>query len=102
MGPGSEAGTTGRRAAQPHRSGERPAQASVLPDPHIAEQKSGHLALLDFLAALGDAVAAVVAIEVLERLVAQIAHGAMPLHGAVGGLAAQPVGPEITHRHLVG
>src|SRR5664279_5434662 len=71
----------------------------MLPRPHIAEQESRHLPLLDFLAAFGDAVAAVVAIDVFERLVARIAHAAMHLHGAVGSLAAQPVRPEITHRN---
>ena len=42
----------------------------MLARPHIAEQEAGHLALLDFLAAFGDAVAAVVAVDVFERLVA--------------------------------
>src|SRR5258707_11936524 len=74
----------------------------MLPRPHIAEQESGDLALLDFLAAFGDAVAAVVAVDVFERLVARVAHAAMDLHGAVGGLAAQPVRPKIAHRDLVG
>src|SRR6202795_3500278 len=74
----------------------------VLPCPHIPEQESRDLPLLDFLAAFGDAVAAVVAVDVFERLVARIAHCAMDLHGAVGGFAAQPVRPEITHRNLVG
>src|ERR1700730_18305563 len=54
---------------------------SVLPRPHIAEQESRDFALLDFLAAFGDAVPAVVAVDVLERLVARIAHAAMHLHG---------------------
>src|SRR5216684_4926921 len=75
---------------------------SMLPRAHIAEQKSRDLALLYFLAAFGDAVTAVMAIDVLERLVARIAHAAMHLHGAVGGLAAQPVRPVIAHRNLVG
>src|ERR1700726_4058698 len=70
---------------------------SMLPRSHIAEQKSRDLALLDFLAAFGDAVAAVMPVDVLERLVTRIAHAAMHLHGAVGGFAAQTVGPEITH-----
>src|SRR6202045_3470154 len=74
---------------------------SVLPRAHIAEQESGDLALLDFLAAFGDAVAAVMPVDVLERLVTRVAHAAMHLHGAVGGFAAQTVGPEITHRDLV-
>ncbi len=42
----------------------------VLPGPHITEQKSRYFADLDLLAALGDAIAAVVAVDVLERLVA--------------------------------
>src|SRR3954464_11204307 len=75
---------------------------SPFPRPHIAEQESRHLALLDFLAAFGDAVAAVVAVDVLERLVSRTAHAAMYLPGAVGGLETQPVGAEITHRHFVG
>src|ERR1700716_1010935 len=82
--------------------GGRPPPFSMLPGPHIAEQKSRHLALLDFLAALGDAVAAVMPVDVFERLVTRIAHAAMYLHGAVGGLAAQPVRPVIAHRDLVG
>ena len=91
-----------------HRAGIRPTRwlamttISMLAGPHIAEQEARHLPHLDFLAALGDAVAAVVAVDVLERLVARIAHAAMHLHGAVGGLAAQAVGPVITHRDLVG
>src|SRR5712671_6314682 len=74
----------------------------VLSRSHIAEQKSRDLALLDFLAAFGDAVAAVMAVDVLKRLVARVTHAAMHLHGAVGGLAAQPVRPKIAHRNLVG
>src|SRR5205823_13000439 len=74
----------------------------MLPRPHIAEQESRHFPLLDFLAAFGDAVAAVVAVDVFERLVARIAHAAMDLHRAVGRLAAQAVGPKITHRYPVG
>src|SRR6267154_6104565 len=75
---------------------------SMLPRPHIAEQKSRHFPLLDFLAAFGDAVAAVMPVDVFERLVARVTHAAMHLHGAVGGFAAQAVCPEIAHRHLVG
>src|SRR5216684_6634969 len=75
---------------------------SVLSRPHIAEQEPRDLPLLDFLTAFGDAVATVVAVDVLERLVARIAHAAMDLHGAVGSLAAQPVSPEIAHRNPVG
>src|SRR3984893_12095489 len=75
---------------------------STLPFPHIPEQKPGHLALLDFLAAFGDAVAAVVAVGVLEGLVARIADSALDLHAAVAGCTTKPVGPEIAHRNLVG
>jgi hypothetical protein len=59
----------------------------MLPRPHISEQKSRHLPLLDLLAAFGDAVAAVVAVDVLERLVTRIAHAAMHLHGALSRAA---------------
>src|SRR4029079_12115215 len=40
------------------------------PVAHIAEQESGHLSHLDFLAALGDAIAAMVAVDMFERFVA--------------------------------
>jgi hypothetical protein len=59
----------GRRFA-PTRWLAMTANSSMLPRAHIAEQEPRHFALLDFLAAFGDAVAAVVAIDVLERLVA--------------------------------
>src|SRR5450755_4851569 len=77
------------------------APVSMLPRSHIPKQKPRHFPLLDFLAALGDAVAAVVAVDMFERLVARVAHAAMHLHGAVGGLAAQTIRPEIAHRNLV-
>src|ERR1700756_639292 len=75
--------------------------ASVLGRAHIAEQEARYLPLLDLLAALGDAIAAVMAIDVLERLMPRIAHAAMHLHGLIGGLAAEPVCPVIAHRDLV-
>src|ERR1700681_1251823 len=74
----------------------------MLPFPHIPKQKSRDLAFLDFLAAFGDAVAAVMPVDVFERLVARVAHAAMHLHGAVGGFAAKAVRPKIAHRDLVG
>jgi hypothetical protein len=40
----------------------------MLPGPDISKQEPRHLPLLDFLAAFGDAVAAVVAVDV-QRLV---------------------------------
>ena len=70
----------------------------MLPRAHIAEQKSRDLQLLDFLAAFGDAVAAVVAVDVLERLVARTAHAAMHLQGAVGGLGVNPGCDKIARR----
>src|SRR6266700_1418199 len=62
------------RLPRPHASrtlaGEGKEKApSTLPRSHVSEQKSRHLAHLDFLAAFGDAVAAVMAIDMLERLV---------------------------------
>src|ERR1700730_5802685 len=53
---------------RPGRRGVR--AALMLAFPHIAEQESRDFPLLDFLAAFGDAVAAVVAVDVFERLVA--------------------------------
>src|SRR5688572_23838524 len=57
---------------------------SMLPRAHIPEKESRDLSLLDFLAALGNAVAAVMPVDVFERLVAGVAHAAMDLHGTVG------------------
>src|SRR5216683_5456087 len=94
------AGDYGSLRSQGRRGDGSAPHPSMLPRPHIAEQKSRHFPLLDFLAAFGDAVAAVVTVDVFERLVARIAHAAVHLHGAVGSLAAETVGPEITHRDL--
>jgi hypothetical protein len=47
----------------------QPITRSMLPRAYIAEQESGYFPLLDFLAAFRDAVAAVVAVDVFERLV---------------------------------
>src|SRR5271166_6739970 len=66
------------------------------------EQSLGHPPNLDFLGALGDPVAAVMAIDVFERLVAAVAETAEDLHGAVGRVAHQPVGPVVRPRHFVG
>ena len=68
----------------------------------IAEQVSAHFAHLDFLAAFRDPVAAMMAIDMLERLVARIANPAMDLHRPVCRLAHQPVRPVIAHGNLVG
>ena len=52
-----------------------------------AEEEGRHLADLDLFRALGDAITAVVAVDVFERLVARIADAAMDLDGPVGRLA---------------
>src|SRR5689334_24277277 len=66
-----------------------------------AEQVAGHPPHLDLLGALGDAVAPVVPVDVLERLVPRVAQPAVHLHGAVRGVAAQPVGHVVAHGDLV-
>src|ERR1700690_947681 len=66
-----------------------------------AEQVSRDVADLDLLGALGDAVASVVAVDVLERLPARVAQPTVDLHRAVGGIADEPVGTEVAHRDLV-
>src|SRR6516225_4629962 len=65
------------------------------------EQPLGNPTNLDLLGALGDPVAAVMTIDVLERLVAAVTEAAEDLHGPVGGVADQSVGPVIGHRNLV-
>src|SRR5690348_150569 len=67
-----------------------------------AEQVARHPPHLDLLGPLGDAVPAVVPVDVLERLVPRVAQAAVHLHGPVGGLAAQPVGHVVAHGDLVG
>src|ERR1700722_17247717 len=57
---------------------------------------------LDFLRALGDAVAPVMAENVLERLVPRVSDRAMHLHRAVRRVADQPVRAVVAHRDLVG
>src|SRR6266851_4891400 len=57
-----------------------------------AEQRAGDAADLDLLRAFGDAIAPVVAVDVLERCVARIADAAMDLDGAIGRLTDQAVG----------
>src|SRR6185369_4828326 len=66
-----------------------------------AEQVAGHPPHLDLLGALGDAVTPVVPVDVLERLVPRVAQPAVHLHGAVRGVAAQPVGHVVAHGDLV-
>src|SRR3546814_18821618 len=68
--------------------------------PEIAEQIGRHLAHLNLFRALCDAVAAMVAIDVLDRLVPRIADPAMDLHPAVGGLADEAVRPIVAPSDL--
>jgi len=68
----------------------------------VAEHVARHPPHLDFLGALGDAVPAVVTVDVLEGLVPRVAQATVHLHGAVGGVTAQPVGHEVAHGDLVG
>src|SRR5713226_7017172 len=67
--------------------------------PPEAEQRAGDAADLDLLRAFGDAIAPVVAVDVLERRVARIADAAMDLDGAIGRLADQAVGTVVGHSH---
>jgi hypothetical protein len=50
----------------------------------------------------GDAVSAMVPIDVLERHVPAVTHAAARLHGPVGGVTRQPVGAVVAHGHQVG
>ena len=59
--------------------------------PCVAEQKRGYFSHLNLLRALGYAVAAVVAINVLKRLVPGVAHAPVNLHRTIGGFAHQAV-----------
>ena len=69
---------------------------------HKTKHIAGDTAHLYFVGTLGDAVAAVVAINMFEVFVPRITQPTVYLHGLVGGIAAQPVGRVITHRHFVG
>src|SRR6478736_3758230 len=73
--------------------------ANLLAPGPEAEEVLGHLAHLDLLRPLGDAVPTVVAVDVLERHVPAVAHAAAGLHRPVRRLARQPVGAVVAHRH---
>src|SRR5262245_18463064 len=68
---------------------------------HEAKHIAGDAAHLDLLGAFGDAIAAVVAVNVFERLVARISQSTVHLHGPIGGYGAQSIGPIVAHRDLV-
>src|SRR5258708_34654945 len=67
-----------------------------------AEQMRRHFADLDLLRAFGDAITAVVAIDVLERLVAGITDATVHLDCQIRRLAAEPVAAVVRHRHPIG
>src|SRR3546814_20067754 len=111
----STAATTGSRARCCARSscgsGRTPpdpffGNASNLPQrlparPAIAEKKGRHLAHLKPFPALRDAVAALVALYVLDRLWAPIAAPAMHLHRRVCGPPTEGDDPIIAHPNLL-
>src|SRR6266851_4060910 len=66
-----------------------------------AEQMPRHFADLDLLRAFGDAIAAVVAIDVLERLVAGITDATVHLDCQIRRLAGEPVAAVVRHRHPI-
>src|SRR6516165_8260255 len=59
------------------------------------EQERCHLAHLNLLAALRNAVAPMVPVDVFEGLVAGVTDPAMYLHGAISRFTAKPVGPVV-------
>src|SRR6185369_304846 len=69
------------------RAPRRRDRSRLAPLLHDAEQVAGDLADLDLLGALGDAIAPVVAIDVLERIVPRVTDAAVDLDRAVGGVA---------------
>src|SRR5215472_13794271 len=87
-----------RLAASRGRTGRFSAFIALLLAAH-AEEMARDATDLDFLRALGDTVAAMMAIDVLERFVARIAQAAMDLDGEIGRLASKPVAAVIRHRH---
>src|SRR5215510_12248310 len=61
------------------------------------EQECCHLAHLNLFAALRDAVAPMVPVDVFERLVTRVTDPAVHLHRPISGFAAQPVRPVVAH-----
>src|SRR5258706_8857196 len=76
------------RTRQPLSSAARTLAAEV-------EQVLRDAPNLHFLGTLGDAIAAVVTVDVLERQRAAVTDAAMHLHCPVSRLAAQPDGAEV-------
>src|SRR5262245_57948282 len=89
------------------RGSSMPATSMILdalrrPLLHKAKHVTRDAAHLDFLGTFGDAVAPVVTINVFKRLVTRVSQSAVHLHGTVGRLATQSVGPVVAHRDLIG
>ena len=68
---------------------------------HEPEQIPRHPTHLDLFGALGNAIPPMMAVNVLERLVARIAHTAVHLHGSVRRLTTQPIGPIVAHGYPI-
>jgi len=62
-----------------------------------SEKLLSNLAHLDFFGAFGDAIAAVMPIDVFERHVSRVADAAAGLHRPVGGVAREPVRSVVAH-----
>src|SRR5712672_3387667 len=67
----------------------------------VPKEEGSYLAHLHFLSSLGDAVPAVVAIDVFKGLVPGVADTPVYLHGPVRSFTAEPVCPVVAHGNLV-
>src|SRR5690242_69018 len=67
-----------------------------------AEHMSRDVTNLNLVATFGDSIPAMVAIDVLELLVARITPTAMHLHRPIRSIADQVVAFVVAHRNLVG
>lgn len=64
---------------------------------HKTKHITGDSAHLNLIGALGNAIAAVVTVDMLKGFVAGIAQTTVGLHSLIGGITAQAVGGVITH-----
>src|SRR5579883_2378222 len=90
-----------RLAASRGRTMRRSVTRSPALAAHHAEEMARHLADLDLLGAFGDAIAAVMAIDMLEGLVPGITHAAMDLDREIGRLAGEAIAAVIRHRNPI-
>lgn len=60
-----------------------------------------HLSHLDFFGTLGDPVATMMSIDVLERHVPAVPDAATRLHGSISGLTHETIGSVVAHRDHV-